>query len=470
MPALTKALDSANAELRWRSARALGAIGKDAAAAAPALVKHLSAAEPAMRTQCVAALGKIGVSDEKSIAAITKCVVDEEPHVRRAAIQSLRRLKPDPKLIIPSLLQVIHDAQPDVAMSAMAALADMGETAVPALTDALSDKSSRHWAAVVLAEIGPKAAAAAPALAELVKDPEPEVRMQALIALGQIGGTGAKSAVPAIIDALQDSEPAVRYGAAFALGKLRAQEAADALDKLTKSDDATLKLVAVWAMARIHPDDPAAVRSAMEAIAEAIRSEDPQLSRTAARALSELDGSGTSLTPAIKAALDEMDPTVIEHVMEALAKVGPEAVPVLTVALTDAKTCAAAVRALGQIGPAAKAAAPGLTALLTEKDNELVSDAALALAAIGPDAAKAVPALTGLLSKDDPGCRYAAVLALGRIGPVAKSTVPAPAEADRPRADGGHRQRVGHQAHRSFESGAGECGATGSHQARDCQG
>ena len=80
----------------------------------------------------------------------------------------------------------------------------------------------------------------------------------------------------------------------------------------------------MWAVARIHPDDPAAVRNAMEAIAEAIRSEDPQLSRTAARALAEIDGTGASLTPAIKAALDEMDPTVIEHVIEALAMVGAE--------------------------------------------------------------------------------------------------------------------------------------------------
>jgi HEAT repeat protein len=373
----------------------------------------------------VAALGKIGVSDDKTIAAMSKCVVDDEPHVRRAAISALQRLKPDPKLIIPTLLQVMHDAQPDVAMSAMAALSDMGEAAVPALVDSLSNKASRHWAAVVLAEMGPKAAPAATALANLVKDPEPEVRMQALIALGQIGGTAVKPAIPAIIEALQDSEPAVRYGAAFALGKLRAQEAADALDKLTKSDDATLKLISVWAVARIHPDDAVAIRNAMEAIAEAIRSEDPQLSRTAARALAEIDGSGSSLTPAIKAALDELDPTVIEHVMEALAMVGAEAVPVLTAALTDEKARGSAVRALGQLGPTAKSAAPGLTALLSEKDNELVSDAALALAAIGPDAAKAVPSLAGLLSKEDPGCRYAAVLALGRIGPTAKSTVPA---------------------------------------------
>ena len=193
----------------WRSARALGSIGRDAASAVPTLTKHLGDKEPAMRTQCVAALGKIGVSDEMTITAMSKCVVDDEAHVQRAAIQALQRLKPDPKVIIPSLLTVMHDAQPDVAMSAMAALSDMGETAVPALVDSLSNKASRHWAAVVLAEIGPKASAAATPLAGLVKDPEPEVRMQALIALGQIGGTAVKPAIPAIIEAtgLRASRP-----------------------------------------------------------------------------------------------------------------------------------------------------------------------------------------------------------------------------------------------------------------------
>ncbi len=310
-----------------------------------------------MRTQCVAAVGKIDSSDDKAIVAIGKKVIDEEPHVRRAAIQALQRMNPDPKVVIPILLQVVHDAQPEVAMPAMAALSDMGETAVPALVEALASKDSRHWAAVVLAEIGPKAGAAAPALAGLVKDEEPEVRMQALIALGQIGAP-AKSSIPAIVEALDDSEPAVRYGAAFALGKLRAQEAADALAKLTKSDDKTLSLVSLWAVARIHPDDPVAMRKAMEAIAEAIRSEDPQLSRTAARALAEIDGSSAALTPAIKAALDEMDPTVIEHIMEALASVGGEAVPVLTAALKDEKTRGAAVRAWGTSVPLPKARRP----------------------------------------------------------------------------------------------------------------
>ena len=258
----------------------------------------------------------------------------------------VRRLQPDRKLLIPALTQILEDSKPEAAITAMSEIADIGEQAVPGLVEALLNKQARHWATVVLGEIGPKAASAVPALEKLVADEDPEVRMQALIALGQIG-SAAEPAVPAIIAALKDDEPAVRYGAEFALGKLRATEAAGDLEKLTTSTDPTLKLVATWAIARIHPDDATAVRQAMEVIADGIRSDDPQLSRIAAKALAEVDASSQAITPAIRAALDEMDPTVIEHVMEALATVGAKAVPVLTAAMKDAKTRGAAIRAFG---------------------------------------------------------------------------------------------------------------------------
>ena len=248
--------------------------------------------------------------------------------------------------------------------------------------------------------------------------------MQALIALGQIG-SAAEPAVPAIIAAIKDDEPAVRYGAEFALGKLRATEAAGDLEKLTTSTDPTLKLVATWAIARIHPDDATAVHQAMEVIADGIRSDDPQLSRIAAQALAEVDASSQAITPAIRAALDEMDPTVIEHVIEALATVGAKAVPVLTAAMKDAKTRGAAIRALGRIGQAATPAVADLAAALGDKDPQIASDAALTLAAIGPDAAKAVPATTAYLPSRTPAGADTSVLALGASVPRPRAPCPA---------------------------------------------
>ncbi|MBI2823842.1 MAG: HEAT repeat domain-containing protein [Planctomycetia bacterium] len=423
VPALTKALADEDVEVRWRSARALGAMGGAAAAAVPSLVEHLADPEAAVRAQSAAALGKIGVKDAAAVTALTKVVADPEPRVRRSAIQALVRAKPDPKVLIPLLLSVVEDSQPEVAMPAMAALADMGEQAVVPLVASMKDRKARYWAALVLAELGPKAKAAVPALQKLTDDAEPEVRMQALITLGQIGPAAA-SAVPAMTKALEAPEPAVRYGAAFALGKLKAQDAAPALEALVDSKDPTLQLVASWAIARINPKNPMAVARAIDAITDSIRSDDPQLSRTAARALAELDVPAETIEPAIRAALDEMDPTVLEHVMDALAAVGEKAVPVLVAGLKDPKQRDPAIRALGRIGPAAQAAVPALAALVSSADLVVVRDAAAALGAIGPSASKAVPSITALLGKSDSSVGYAAAIALGKIGPAAKSAVP----------------------------------------------
>lgn len=425
VPKLTRLLDSTDNQVRWRSARALGTTGEAAASAVPTLVKHLAASETeaAVRAQSAAALGKIGVKGDDVLNALVVAVGDSEPHVRHAAIQALRRLGPEPTMLIPVFTQVLNDAHPDVAVRAMGALADIGEAAVPALIEATKEPKARHWATVVLAEIGPKAAAAVDALTGLASDPEPEVRLQALIALGQIGDP-AKPAIPTIMKALSAPEVGVRYGAAFALGKLRAEDASADLQKLVESKDPMMHLIAAWALARIHPDDISAIRRAIDAIVSGLESDNAQLSRTAARALAEGNFSPDAMTPAIRAALAELDPTVIDHVLMTVAELGPRAVPVLTSAVKEPKMRDSAIRGLERIGPAAKDAVPVLTSVLADKNPQIVADAAMALAAIGPDSVPATSALTGLLTNTDPNVRGAATNALGSIGAPAKGAVP----------------------------------------------
>ena len=61
---------------------------------------------------------------------------------------------------------------------------------------------------------------------------------------------------------------------------------------------------------------------------------------------------------------------------------------------------ASAAVALGEIGPAAKAAVPALTELLRDKDLSVWANAAQALAKIGPDVETAVPILKELLGDE----------------------------------------------------------------------
>jgi|GEM_PF-2911901 len=84
-----------------------------------------------------------------------------------------------------------------------------------------------------------------------------------------------------------------------------------------------------------------------------------------------------------------------ELAAEALARIGPPAVPSLVQALQhrDPQVRREATRVLMRMGPDAKAAAPELTQLLDDEDELVRKYAAKALGNIGPDAAVAVPAL-----------------------------------------------------------------------------
>jgi HEAT repeat protein len=83
-----------------------------------------------------------------------------------------------------------------------------------------------------------------------------------------------------------------------------------------------------------------------------------------------------------------------------------------------------AARALGQLGPAAVAAAPALAQALSDDNGHVRREAAIALGRIGPaaEAVAAVP-LARALEDADPTIRTVAARALGRIR--AKDATPA---------------------------------------------
>ncbi len=82
---------------------------------------------------------------------------------------------------------------------------------------------------------------------------------------------------------------------------------------------------------------------------------------------------------------------------------------------------AAAARILGELGPAAKDAVPGLQEALVDADQDVRRSAARSLGDIGRSAKAAVPALGKALQDKDATVRQAAAYALGRIGdPAAK--------------------------------------------------
>jgi HEAT repeat protein len=97
VPALTRALDDAEAENRMAAAEALCPFGARAAGATRALTAQLKDASADVRRQAADALEHIGPEAREAIPALTLALADSDPGVRKEAeeaLESIRRVSP----------------------------------------------------------------------------------------------------------------------------------------------------------------------------------------------------------------------------------------------------------------------------------------------------------------------------------------------------------------------------------------
>jgi HEAT repeat protein len=421
VPELIKALDAQDVELRWRAARALGMIG-DPQAKEP-LRRHAADAEAAVRAQSIFALARMRADDEPSLAAVIARLTDPDPAVRRATVAALRVIKADRQKVIPLVVKVLEDADASVVMPALHALAEGGAEVVPALTEALDSKDARYWACVVLADIGPAAKSAAPALAKAAADERPEVRIQALIALGEIG-PDAKAVSADVAKGLEDQFMSVRYAAAFALGRIGDKAHAAALDKAAKSDDHFLALVGIWATAKVDPENQEKLKAAVKALVAGLFDEHENHRIAAARGLLELNAKEL-VGAEFDVATAKLDDQQLDRVLDAFAALGGRVVPQAIDLLKDPKRRERALKVLGKIGADAAPAVQAIAALVKDEDPKVRTEALFALGAIGPKAASAVPAASEALADPERDVMLTAGYALGKMGPAAKDAAPA---------------------------------------------
>ena len=110
--------------------------------------------------------------------------------------------------VIVALIESLDDPEGEVRLNLAAALANLGDAAVPRLIDALGDKKPerRGGAAYALSQIRPVAKSAIPALLKAIKDKDEGVRRQVSYALSRIVGRDAPQTAavdrPAIVPPL----------------------------------------------------------------------------------------------------------------------------------------------------------------------------------------------------------------------------------------------------------------------------
>jgi HEAT repeat protein len=443
LDALVKATEDPELRVRWHAARAIGLIGEDASAAVPVLVKLLADPDPVVAAQAAAAIGHVrGDESADTITAedsaryvaaqdaLAKATVHADARVRRAAIRALKRLDPSPAVLVPLFGKQLADADPSVILPALHTLASMEETSVPVLIEALKDPKSRYWACLGLAEIGPEAAAATPALATLAGEGEIDERLQAMLALAAIGDK-ASAAAPALVAALESPDMSLRFPAAYALGKLRAAAGDAALEKVVADEDEVLAATAAWARAQIHRDEKPFAADALARLLKVLGDEDPGVREGAVAGLSDLaalldDAQKEQLANTFVALISDAHPEVGLAAGGALIRLGGPSLGALRGKLADPAIRTHVLEILAGIGPAAKPALEDIVKELGDAEADHAGEAAVAIGAIGPQAATAVPALRRLVgdAAKAPGLRYSAAYALGRIGPAAKEAEP----------------------------------------------
>lgn len=296
------------------------------------------------------------------------------------AVDLLRRTIVDPKVPL------------DKRINAIGTLQDMGadaEMAIPALNQILKEKDPNLRIAAVkaLAAIGPKAKATVPRLRLLLEDSDENVRLVTANLLTQLGSE-AKAAIPNLRDRLNDPSPMVRVQVIKALTAM-GSEAKGAIPELLtalKDEDPKIRREATIALGRMGN----AAQPAVTALAETLNDAEPDIRLSAAAALGQIGSEAKVAVPELIRLLKSQNPQVRSFAAMALGKIGEPAkasIPELTKALNDSQKDVRlnAASALGRIGAAARTALPKLVANLQDINDGVRSSTGTAIGRIAGD-------------------------------------------------------------------------------------
>jgi HEAT repeat protein len=196
VPALIDALGGADVAVRTAAADALGRLGAAARDAVPALVEALQGGgQQELRCRAALALGAIGAEARAGVAPLVEILADprEPAPLRQHCAEALGRMKVAARSALPAFARLLAEPNlpADLARALTDALQRLGADGIPVLAEAArkgGNFRTRAQAIQTLNAIGPAAAAALPALHEVVKDFDPALSDLARRAIRAIQG------------------------------------------------------------------------------------------------------------------------------------------------------------------------------------------------------------------------------------------------------------------------------------------
>ena len=158
----------------------------------PYFIQTLSGKSAQIRASAASYIGHLGPAAGPAAPALARTLkIDTSPTVRSSAVIALGRIGPAAVAALPELKAALRLDDDYFRLAVIRALWNVGrdsETTVPILVKILSDRNNpnRAGAAMMLGEMGPSAAAAAPALADVLREEFSYTRVKAEEALTQI--------------------------------------------------------------------------------------------------------------------------------------------------------------------------------------------------------------------------------------------------------------------------------------------
>ncbi len=298
--------ESEAAAVREAVVAALAAAGE---AAVPGLLEGIADRQPRVRECAVAALGAIG--GERAADALTPALDDDRSALRQLAARALSRAA-GPRAVGP-LARAIGHKDAATRRAAAEALGGTGsDDAVPPLQRALTDPDRGVQAAVVQALAALGRGGAIDALVAALVRPEREVRQAAAQALrgaawapstdglkglhaalhgrfDEVGSSpidddrAARAIVEVAKGSLAEKDPAVRVEAIRALGRVGGPDAAASLGALLGDPDAGVRDAVAAALGALGP-------AALEAILAGLEDRGATTRAAAARVLERVGG------------------------------------------------------------------------------------------------------------------------------------------------------------------------------------
>ena len=374
--------------------------------------------------------------------------------IRREAVRTLQEFvsrypKTSFEGIVPALVKALRDADSELRIIAVSTLGTIAiqhqsQSALAALVVALDSphEEVRRFAAGQLDQGNQAQSEALPAVRRRLSDPSVGVRIEAALALFQIGQQ-TNEAVTVLFSALEASGSTDRGNAANHLSLIRpaAKPAIPALEEGLNDPDQYVRKRASIALQKIDPENHPEAKPTLQSLIEQLKSADGNTRMSAAFALKELGAGAKAAVPTLVQALQTRSvqtrlPDNRWAMAEALRAIDPGQAPVIVPAmvndLTDPnvwnRNMAAFV--LGEMGSDASDAVSTLLSGLTDQDARVRLACAYALVQVGvSDEATKHQALQilvdGLHPKRNIYDGHTSVSLLGRIGPAAKEAVPA---------------------------------------------